>query len=224
MNFPSIESSLHVIRNRGFRPQLAIDIGAYHGDWTVMFKGVFPESYVVMVEAQQNKEAKLSELCRTLGPSVQFYIGLLGAKHGEMVRFSEMETGSSVLEEISPFPRAADERMIVTLDSILEFAGAPVDFLKLDVQGYELEVLKGATKSLAAAQAVLMEASLVPINAGCPLIGDVMSFMSAAGFRLFDFCSQIRRRDGVLWQTDLLFVKEGGPLVPDARLTKENWG
>lgn len=95
--------------------------------------------------------------------------------------------------------------------------------LKLDVQGYELEVLKGSSQALRAADVVLMEASLVPINDGCPLIGEVMSFMYDHRFRVFDFCSQIRRADGVLWQTDLLFLKAGSGITPDPRLTHENW-
>jgi hypothetical protein len=69
-----------------------------------------------------------------------------------------------------------------------------------------------------------LEASLVPINQGCPLIAEVMAFMSAAGFNLFDFCSQTRRRDGVLWQTDLMFLREGAAFSPPATLSRDNWG
>src|SRR5438105_15588252 len=111
-----------------------------------------------------------------------------------------------------------------TLDNIVADATLPrVNFLKLDVQCFELEVLKGASSILKQAEVVLLEVSLVPINAGCPLFAEVIAALDRNGFQLFDFCSQVRRTDGVLWQTDLLFLRQGSRYLPEPRLTKENW-
>jgi hypothetical protein len=96
--------------------------------------------------------------------------------------------------------------------------------LKLDTQGYEIEILKGAPKLLQQVEVVLLEASLIPINKGAPLFSDVVEFMSGCSFRLFDITSQVRRKDRVLWQTDLLFVREGTLPNLKPELTKENWG
>ncbi|MBI3461669.1 MAG: FkbM family methyltransferase [Planctomycetes bacterium] len=224
ITFPSILGSLVCLRSWGFRPKLAVDVGAYHGDWTRLFKQVFPESAVVMVEAQEQKRPILESVCQSFPGDVSYQMALLARQEGTPVRFVEMETGSSVFEEASPYPRHVVEKTARTLDGLLAEAAARVDFLKLDVQGYELEVLAGAPQSLKSAKAVLMEASLLGANAGCPLIFDVMKFMDAAGFRLADFCSQIRRRDGALWQTDLLFVRADAGLLPDPKLTAGNWG
>jgi FkbM family methyltransferase len=223
VTFPSIEGALLCLRNRGFRPRFAIDVGAYHGEWTTLFKELFPQSDVLMVEAQEQKREALQSVCDRYSKSVDFRTALLGASSGDKARFVEMETGSSVYEEQSRYDRHATEKIIVTLDDLLAADSRPVDFIKLDVQGYELEVLRGAARSLGQAQAVLMEASLVPINQGAPLFAEVVRFMDERGFRVVDFCSQIRRRDGVLWQTDLLFIRASSPLVPDPRLTEDNW-
>jgi hypothetical protein len=135
-----------------------------------------------------------------------------------------METGSSVFEETSPYSRAKVTKSTKTLDGILVAGKYPsVDFIKLDVQGYELEVLKGAALAMKQSEAVLLEASVVPINSGCPLIAEVIAFMTSNGFVLFDFCSQIRRKDGVLWQTDLLFLKASSSIRPKAALDSSNW-
>jgi FkbM family methyltransferase len=222
--FPSMEGALTCLRDRGFQPGFAVDVGAYLGEWTTLFKRVFPRANVLMIEAQEQKRELLQSVCDRYGPSVELRLALLGASSGREVRFVEMETGSSVYEEQSPYDRRVTQKTMTTLDDLLAARVSSVDFLKLDVQGYELEVLRGASQALGHAQAVLMEASLVPINRGCPLIGDVIQFMNEAGYRLMDFCSQIRRRDGVLWQTDLLFVRSGSGLLPDAELTKDNWG
>jgi hypothetical protein len=136
-----------------------------------------------------------------------------------------METGSSVFAEQSPIERKTVKRATSKLDSLLANGKySSVDFLKLDVQGYELQVFEGASDALAHATAVLMEVSLVPINSGCPLIAEVIAYLNGFGFRVFDFCSQIRRQDGVLWQTDLLFLRENSPIVPSPSLTHDNWG
>lgn len=78
----------------------------------------------------------------------------------------EMETGSSVLEESSPYNRNYVEKELVTLDSLVvrypDFK--KLDFLKIDVQEYELEVVKGASRLLAKTEFVLMEVSLIPVN------------------------------------------------------------
>jgi hypothetical protein len=69
-----------------------------------------------------------------------------------------------------------------------------------------------------------MEVSLVPVNSGCPLFAEVVAFLGEHGFAVFDFCSQVRRRDGVLWQTDLLFLRANSLFAPKPELTRENWG
>ena len=224
MVFPSMLGGLRTLRGLGLRPGSCIDIGAYHGEWAVLFREVFPESRVLMVEAQEARRPALEKVMAAQSGMIQLENALLGAEDGKAVLFNEMGTGSSVFAETSPYERNAVTKTTVRLDTLLERRGDPApDFLKLDVQGYELEILRGAPKTLAGATAVLMEASLMPVNSGCPLIGEVMAFMSAAGFRLFDFCSQLRRKDGVLWQTDLLFLRADSPVLPKPELTRENW-
>jgi FkbM family methyltransferase len=222
--FPSIEGALRTLHQQGMRPNFCVDVGAYRGEWTQLFKAVFPMAKVLMIEAQDAKLALLRQVAAQYPQDVNIEMSLLGSSDGHSVQFTEMETGSSVYAESSPYPRTTTQKTTRRLDTLLSEGKYPdVDFLKLDVQGYELEILRGASTALKQAMAVLMEASLVPINAGCPLIGEVIAHMSASGFRLFDFCSQIRRRDGVLWQTDLLFLRVDSPVLPNASLNHENW-
>lgn len=89
------------------------------------------------------------------------------------------------------------------------------DFVKLDVQGYEIEVLKGADRILQSAEFVLLEVSIWQYNAGSPLLGTVVDWMSARGFRVYDLFEFSRRPDDVLVQMDLLFVREDSALLAD---------
>ena len=56
-------------------------------------------------------------------------------------------------------------------------------FLKLDTQGFDLEILRGATASLRAIAAVQTELSWIPIYDGMPPASDVIGFLNQAGFR-----------------------------------------
>ena len=221
--FPSIEATLRCMKARGFDPRFGIDIGAHDGYWTLFFRQEFPACRMLMVEGLESKADRLRQVSEQSGGSIDFRIAVLGASHGQPVRWVEMGTGSSALEEHSAYPRDVKARELTALDELLDRDGPGVDFMKLDVQGYELEVLRGAARAMDQAQAIYLEVSLVPVNNGCPLVNEVVQFMDTRGFRLLDFCSQTRRKDGVLWQTDLMFVKAGSRLVPEPVLDGRTW-
>jgi FkbM family methyltransferase len=211
---PTLEISLMRMKQSGFNSQIVIDVGAYTGEWTTTFKSIFPTAKVLMFEPQKSKQSKLSALADS-DPGISFQSKLLGASSLERVKFYESETTSSVLTETTKSEQAATWLSMTTLDEATqntEFAHP--DFLKLDVQGYELEVLKGGTQALAAAQAVLMEVNLLEVIEGAPLFHETVAFMAARDFRVYDICSFIRRPcDAALWQMDVVFVKESSPLL-----------
>ncbi len=225
VTFPSQEGAFQTLKGLGWNPRTCIDVGAYHGDWAGMFRSIFPDANVLMIEGQDAKEARLKEVAAESAGHIDYAMSLLGAQDGIEVEFAEMETGSSVFEESSPYARHKVKKQLVTLDTLLKrhprFEGA--QSLKLDTQGYEMEVLKGATQLLRTVETVLMEVSLVPINQGAPAFADMVAFMSERNFKLFDFCSQIRRKDGVLWQTDLMFIRKDAGIHIESRLTEDNW-
>lgn len=221
--FPSVHASLKVLTGRGFRPANVVDVGAFRGDWARFAKDLFPDARVLMIEPQEEWRQQLEDVCR-YRPGISLVPALVGATDGTEVTFSEMSTGSSVFEEQSPFPRRHTVKTLLTLRTILQRAGWDrVDLLKIDVQGYEVEVLRGAAEYLDHCECVLVECSLIPTNAGCPLVSDVIAFMASHDFRLLDICSLVRRRDLALWQTDLLFVKNSSSLVPSIALDASNW-
>jgi hypothetical protein len=131
----------------------------------------------------------------------------LGAAPTE-VRFNKYETASSVLSENNMTNAEIESRKLTTLDTIVDQKAIDGSVLiKIDTQGYELEILKGATQFLQKADVVLLEVSLLNIYIDSPLVDEVMFFMKEKGFYLYDICSIIRRPlDGALYQSDFIFV------------------
>lgn len=73
-----------------------------------------------------------------------------------------------------------------TLDNQLGAKGLEPDFLKLDVQGFESNILDGATTCLASAVGLIIEVEFVPLYSGQRLFSQVHEQMMNAGFELFD--------------------------------------
>lgn len=221
----SIRDALAQLRDWGFAPLTIVDVGAFRGDWTRLAKEIFPDARVLMIEAQDALRPFVEDVC-SYYRDVSYAPALVGPDDGAPVEFvvTASGTGSSVLEEASTVARSRVTKQLSRLDTVAAQHGIDrIDLLKLDVQGYELEVLKGAERLLPTCELVLMEASLIPINRGCPLVADVLAFMQARGFRLLDVCSQVRRKDGALWQMDVLFVSERSRFVPSPELNADNW-
>ena len=219
---PNMFHGLARLRANGVKLASVVDGGACVGDWTRLLKRVYPHARVLLIEPQERHRTALGALCARIGPSVQVAPVLVGAVETASVAFHVLDdtsggTGSSVLPEISTVPRHVVQVPMRTLDGLLAASGWPApDLIKLDVQGYELEVLKGASSALESVGFVLLEVSVWQYNEGSPLIHDVLAWMDRAGFVVHDIFDVSRRRDGVLMQLDLLFVRRDSPLRVDA--------
>ena len=80
---------------------------------------------------------------------------------------------------------STQEVQTVRLDDIPQAAGA--DYLKVDVQGAELDVLRGGTRLLADIVFVQTEVEFVPLYRGQPLFAEVDQALRKAGFLLHRF-------------------------------------
>jgi FkbM family methyltransferase len=222
------------ISRLGFVPAVVVDIGAYSGEWTQRILQVFPTSKVVMIEAQPAHRGDLERI-QALAPSrITYEIALLGEKCAEHVEFfvggtgsstyHEDTSGSSIYHENTSYPRHSVFMPMTTLDVVMA-AHAPTGevFLKLDVQGAELDVLKGAPCTLERTSTVLLEASIVEYNVRAPRIAAVISFMRDRGFVLFDIWD-LRRIGPVLAQVDLLFTRCGSILERAAAESIRSYG
>lgn len=217
---PTMGGGLLGLRERGVRLSSVVDVGACIGDWTRLCRKVFPEARVLMVEPQGRHAAALqAEQQRSGGlvTHVQALVGPPGMTQADFVVLDSGEgTGSSVLPEASDVPRHVETMAVCTLDELIARHGpAAPQMLKLDVQGFELEVLKGASAALSTAEFVLLELSLWPYNVGAPLAAEVMAWLDARGFRAYEVIDLSRRPDGVMVQVDMLFVRGDSRLLAD---------
>ena len=102
---------------------------------------------------------------------------------------------------------------IVTIDNLLAgtFSQFVPDLVKLDVQGFEFEVLAGGESLFGRTEVFILETSLFRFIPGCSLAREAIPLMFGKGYELYDVPGSCRRsHDGALGQLDLAFVKSGG--------------
>ncbi len=221
LGVPEIPTALERLANIGFKPTLIFDIGAYQGDFANLCIKNFPSSKIACFEVLEHRVEQLKQIA-SQNSSVQVFPTLLGAEAREKVQFNEAETASSVLTEQVQQDFPVNSYPMTTVDTIVGeyFDGKSPDFLKLDVQGYELEVLKGAEKSLQGMQVILAEVNLLDIHQNVPLLAEVIAWLNERDWIAYDICGLTRRPlDRALWQADFIFVPRHSPLRNDKR-----WG
>ena len=204
------------LAQRGFRPGAIIDIGAYQGDWTRLIARAFPRVPILMVEAQVEKKRHLDAI-RSDIPSAGYELCLLGSGEESEVVFHVMESGSSTYSERSNVPRVQRTLKTRTLDNVLKQhpgLSGPF-FIKLDVQGAEIDILRGAESALRKTEIVQLEVALMQYNEGAPTANAVLNFMEERGFLLFDVCGFVRPSPSYLTQIDVLLVSRDSTLRRD---------
>lgn len=208
------EITYHRLAARGFRPAAIVDVGAYHGNWSRLANRILGSAPTLMVEAQPDMLPQL-EIARAALADAAIANCVLGERAGEAVTFYQMGTGSSLYAEASNVGRKELHLVTRTLDEVCsDFAPQARDlFLKIDVQGAELAVLRGGLQTLARCGLVQLEVALLQYNKGAPLLPEVVGFMAGHGFYPIEVSGFSRPRDQLV-QIDLLFAPEGSFLRP----------
>lgn len=207
---------LEDLRQRGLKCSSFIDVGANNTAYSRMVKEVFPEAAACLIEPQQEMLPHLENFAATFAHTVFFLAGA-GAKKGKLtLTVWDDLAGSSFLPGPDEKLREIDKQReidIITIDDLINERKIEMpQFIKLDVQGFELEVLKGASKAFGETEVFILEVSLFASDSpDMPVFAEVVNFMAERDYVVYDFPGFLRRpADGALAQCDLCFVKKEG--------------
>jgi FkbM family methyltransferase len=195
--------SLINVRNLGFNPRVVIDVGAQIG--TFELYETFPQSKHLIIEPVKEHGPQLLHICRQL-PDAEVIIAAVTAVSGT-VKLSvtqNFQYASIVKTKIE----GRELRTIdgITLDDVCRERQLQGPYLiKIDVDGLEVDVLKGAVHILNETEYVIVESTLFG------QIYEVMDFLRVHGFVAYDIVDVMYRPiDFALWQVDMAFVKKEG--------------
>jgi FkbM family methyltransferase len=211
------------MRPRGLAPQTVIDVGVGRGTGWLM--DGFPDAWTVLVEPNDGFRPEIEAIMAARRGEVHYVAA--GGEPGEAtLNLNVRHPTSSTMSKVSNGQQAeyakrgwVRETRAVTvpvrrLDSLNWQSWPKPFFLKIDAEGFELEVLKGATALLPHVQCMICEISVAQRYDGGYSFADFTTALDGHGFQLFDITDMIQfGRDGRLSTIDAAFVPKGSPLL-----------
>jgi FkbM family methyltransferase len=184
---PAVE---HIGALRSLNPGTVIDVGANKGQFSLVARYLFPNARIHAFEPLESERRIYQSVI--LDP-VHVHSVALGVEKGDADFFVTSRADSSSLlapgkGQESAYGVALSSKTTVSVDRLenvisLDDLVAPV-LLKLDVQGAELQVLRGAEKVLAQVDAIYCEVSFVELYDRQPMASAIVSFLDLHGFAL----------------------------------------
>lgn len=190
-----------------FHPYRILDIGANIGQFHLLCKQYFPNSYIFSIEASDKCETYLKQI------TDQYYIGLLTKDEADYKFYSlknnPTNTGNSIYKELTEHYIDSNLDIInkkgIKLDNLFE-PESEFDLIKIDTQGSELDIISGGAQLCSRAKGILLEVSLTQYNEGSPLYNKVIEFMDDFGFKKAEILDE--NIHPIVHQQDILFIKK----------------
>jgi FkbM family methyltransferase len=201
-----------------FGIKTVLDVGANVGLFTEMVSKILPQASIYAFEPLTECYEKLNKLTDQIKKLKCFNVAL-GSENMEAVINKNMFTASSSLlkmrslhKETFPYTAIESEEKIqvVTFESLInEIQLEEKVLLKLDVQGYEIEVLRGMKSVLNNIDLIIAETSFVELYQGQPLFNEVYDFLRNKGFEYYgNFDQMTDPKAGSVLQADAIFAKK----------------
>jgi FkbM family methyltransferase len=173
------------LQREKFSPATVIDVGVAEG--TEPLYEAFPDAYLALIEPLAEWEPDLSRLVESRPGD--YVLTAVGAREGSIaIQVDENLFTSSVLPQVNRQPSAGQREVpVTTLDRLVETRGWHPPFgLKIDVEGFEHDVIEGAEATLAQTQFVVTEISVSERFVGGCSPAELIDLLRSHGFEVCD--------------------------------------
>ena len=185
------QGHINYISHVDYIPKVIFDIGSAVLHWTKEAKKIWPKAKYIAFEAmtevedfyrEMNQECTLEVLSDVVGRKVVYNchpINLGGNSY-----YKENEEYSKAAKDIYTKEYEQD-RITTTIDYIMEVNKYPQpDLIKIDTQGSELDILKGAKNTIKGVNHLIVELQHVQYNIGAKLVDESIEYIFSLGFEL----------------------------------------
>ena len=196
-----------------------VDVGANVGQFSLLVRALFPSAEIVAFEPLPDAAATYRRVFADDSRAVLHEAAISPEAGTATMHVSASADSSSLLpitdRQSELFPGTQEVGTTEVQASPLE-TFVPVDtlrapaMLKIDVQGFELEVLRGSLSLLPHFTWVYVEASFEALYENQALAGDVTAFLEENGFAEEGRYNISHSRDGTPIQADFLFRRANG--------------
>lgn len=203
---------------RQINANTVLDIGANRGQFALAVHKLLPSARIISFEPIPKAAEIFREVFRGTD-SVTLHETAVGPRSGDAdIHVSNREDSSSLLPiaeaQDAIFPGTAEigtqrVRVARLTDCVSKESLKPSDLLKIDVQGFELEVLNGCDEYLALLGWIYVECSFIELYEGQALADEVIDWLRDRGFTLQGVYNMTYDKRGRAVQADFLFQRTG---------------
>ena len=192
----------------GYDINVVYDIGANVGRWTQEWRKHIPNAKYIMFEANPNNKCAIplnndmymhQVLSDADDRTVEFFLANIG----------KASTGDSYYKELTVNYSEGKSVLLTTkkLNTVIEKKNLPLpDFIKMDTQGAEVDIINGGSDAMEHAKVAILEMPIMPYNKGAPNFSKYIDTMYANGF-IPTGVDHIAMRHNVVNQMDIVFIK-----------------
>jgi FkbM family methyltransferase len=209
---PSVE---HTAALSKYDFDCVLDVGANKGQFALFSRGTFPNCRIISFEPLSRPGRVFTRLFEH-DPKTRLVVAAIATKFGTItMHITEQDDSSSPLDldesQRKIFGSRVVERREVPCGPLKQFLadgelGAHT-LLKLDTQGFELEVLRAAEDLLDDIEAIYCEASFLCLYKGQALASDVISYLKQKEFNLRGVYNLAVDKQAGPVQADMLFLR-----------------
>ena len=213
-----VDRASELVFLRGLLRRLAIDcvldVGANRGQFATELRAIGFDGYIVSFEPIASEFGVMADHFR----GDRKWIGrriALGAVATQMtVNVPHLTVMSSLLESIAPEEHGVRhetvdvQRLDQVLDELIKETGCTRIFLKMDTQGYDLEVFSGASGCVERILGLQSELSIRPLYKGMPHYLEALQRYENAGYRLFNLSVVNRVATGALLELNCFMERD----------------
>jgi len=196
--------------------QTIIDIGANKGQFSLAVKSIYPKAKIFSFEPLTNPANKFKKLFKN-NKKINFFQSAIGTKKDLVdIYVSKRDDSSSLLKigknQTTIFPGTKESHKEKIKIAPLSYYLNKDDLhqpslMKIDVQGFELEVIKGCQDLLINIDYIYVECSFVELYEGQALADQIISFLENYKFKLIGIYNTFYDKNGKAIQADFLFIK-----------------
>jgi len=202
---------INILKQKGYYPDTILDIGAHQGFWTIGMKQIYNNSKYYLFEANDYNE--LNKFNNDNNVKVYNNI-VLNDKIEEIDWYCIKGTGDSMFKEKTKHYINCDSIKRETIDlntHILKnnlFQESKNILIKIDCQGAEISILKGASSILEKTDFILLEIPLFgQYNDGIPNFLEHIQYMNSIGFITYDILES-HYINNFNMQLDVVFINK----------------
>lgn len=196
-----------------------LDIGANVGEFTTIFAELFPDAHIYAFEPLPDCFEELTRIANHYRGRIEAFNFALGAQEGFSEFYRSDWAPASSFRQMKDlhkknYPHSAGSEKVKvevkTLNNVFEKIDLKKNILiKMDVQGFEDEVIKGGLEVIKGSKVLIIECSLQNTYEGEPMFDGIYNLVHSIGFEYAGSLKQsIRKDDQSFLQADCVFIKK----------------